>query len=177
MAKQRRNRSGDGPSTRRARTRRQDTEGIFPVLAKAVRAVETAVDRGQVTAEQRSRFQAIALLARVERARIRADAARPEAQRNTELRRLEGVATILARIATREPSLWHLLEEDAEVSDATRRMQREMRVAAGVEPAPDADVPSAPSRRPRSVPDGSRRPGRWSRPRWPTRSSRPTSAR
>ena len=142
MAKQRRNRSGDGPSTRRARTRRQDTEGIFPVLAKAVRAVETAVDRGQVTAEQRSRFQAIALLARVERARIRADAARPEAQRNTELRRLEGVATILARIATREPSLWHLLEEDAEVSDATRRMQREMRVAAGVEPAPDADVPS-----------------------------------
>ena len=107
-----------------------------------MREVETAVDRGLVTSAQHSRFQAIALLARVERARIRADAARTEAQRVTELRRLDGLATILARIATRETSLFHLLEEDAEVSDATRRMQRELRLAAGLDPTPESDVHS-----------------------------------
>ncbi len=140
MAKQRRNRSGDGPSTRRARDRRQHNDGILPILAKAVREVERAVDREQVTSAQHARFQAVALLARAERARVRADAARTEAQRNTELRRLDGVATILARIATREPSLFYLLDEDAEVSDATRRIQRELQVAAGVDPTPEPDV-------------------------------------
>ena len=139
MAKQRRNRSSDDRSNRRARVRRQDNDGILPILAKAVREVETAVDRGQVTSAQHSRFQAVALLARVERARVRADAARTEAQRNKDLRRLDGVATILARIAAREPSLFYLLEEDAEVSDATRRMQRQMQIAAGVDPTPEPD--------------------------------------
>ncbi|MDQ3591829.1 MAG: DEAD/DEAH box helicase [Actinomycetota bacterium] len=139
MAKQRRNRSGDGRSTQRARGRRQDNDGILPVLAKAVREVERAVDRGLVTSAQHSRFQAVALLARVERARVRADAARTEAQRGTELRRLDGLATILARIAAREPSLFYLLEEDAEVGDATRRMQRELRLAAGLDPTPESD--------------------------------------
>ena len=108
------------------------------MLAKAVREVETAVDRSQVTSAQHSRFQAVALLARVERARILADAARTEAQRDTELKRLDGVAAILARIAAREPSLFYLLEGDAEVSDATQRMQRQMRLAAGLDPPPES---------------------------------------
>jgi len=74
---------------------------------------------------------------------MRADAAPTAAQRDSELKRLDGVATILARIATREPSLFHLLEEDAEVSDATRRMQRDMRLAAGLDPTPESDVHGA----------------------------------
>jgi len=138
LAKPRTDRSGDRRSTQRSRGRRQDNSGIIPVLAKAVREVETAVNRGQVSSPQRSRFQAVALLARVERARILADAARSEVQRDTELKRLEGVATILARIAAREPSLFYLLEEDAEVGDATRRMQRQMRLAAGLDPTPES---------------------------------------
>ena len=142
MAKQRRDRSGGGPSTQRGRDRSRHNNGILPVLAKAVRAVETAVDREQVTSSQHSRFQAVALLARAERARILADAARTEAQRKTDLKRLDGVATIMARIATREPALLYLLGEDAEVSDATRRIQRELRVAAGVDPTSESDVHS-----------------------------------
>jgi SNF2-related domain/Helicase conserved C-terminal domain len=119
-----------------------------------VREVEKAVDRGQVTSAQHSRFQAVALLARAERARILADAAGTEAHRTSELRRLDGVAAILARIAARDPSLFYLLEEDAEVSDATRRMQSQMQVAAGVDPtpAPDVDRPGAET----AVPTGRR---------------------
>ncbi|MDF2968574.1 MAG: ATP-dependent helicase [Nocardioidaceae bacterium] len=145
LAKRRKSSSGGAASKQRGRGRRKDNNGILPILAKAVRAVETAVDRDQLTSAQHSRFQAVALLARTERARIRADVTRTEAQRNTDLKRLDGVATILARIATREPSLFYLLGEDAEVSDATRRIQRELRVAAGVdaESEPDVDRPVA----------------------------------
>ena len=137
LATQRRRRSGDGRPTPRPRGRSQDNEGILPVLAKAVREVENAVKRGQLAPSQHARFQAVALLAREERARVRADASLPEAQRNTQLKRLDGVATILAHIATREPALFSLLEEDAEVTDATRRLQREMQVAAGLDPTPE----------------------------------------
>ena len=142
LATPRKHRFGDGRSIQRARGRSQDNDGILPVLAKAVREVETAVNRGQLSAAQRSRFQAVALLARVERTRIRAEASLNEAQRDTQLKRLDGVATILAQIAAREPSLFALLEEEAEVSDATRRLQREMQRAAGLDARPDTDVPS-----------------------------------
>ena len=99
---------------------------------------------------QRSRFQAVALLARAERARIRADSSITEAQRDTLLKRLDGVATILAHTAAREPSLFSLLQEDAEVTDATRRLQREMQLAAGLDPTPDTDAASPDRRRPRA---------------------------
>ena len=93
-----------------------------------------------MTAGQRSRFQAVALLVREERARVRADSSVAEAHRDALLKRLDGVATILAQTAAREPSLFSLLQEDAEVTDATRRLQREMQLAAGLEPTPDTDV-------------------------------------
>ncbi|HET7068199.1 MAG TPA: DEAD/DEAH box helicase [Nocardioides sp.] len=99
----------------------------------AVREVERAVEGRQLTSGQRARFQASALLARAERANVRNDATLTNAQRDTQLKRLEGLATILAQIATREPSLFSLLQEDAEVSDATRRLEREMQQQAGVE--------------------------------------------
>lgn len=103
----------------------------------AVREVERAVERGQLDGRQRARFQAIALLARQERTRIRADKAVGEAQRDTMIKRLDGVATILAHTAAREPSLFSLLDENATVSEATRHLQREMQRAAGLDPVPD----------------------------------------
>jgi len=106
----------------------------------AVREVERAVAGRQLTAGQRARFQASALLARAERANVRADESLTQAQRETQLKRLEGLATILAQIATREPSLFSLLQEDAEVSDATRRLEREMQIQAGLEPEPEPEV-------------------------------------
>ena len=107
------------------------------VLAKAVREIDIAVERRQMTARHRARFQAIALLARAERARILADDTATEAQRDNQLRRLDGVATNLARTAAREPSLFSLLQEDAEITEATRELQREMQRDAGLEPEPE----------------------------------------
>ena len=113
----------------------------------AVREVERAVAGRQLTSGQRARFQAAALLARAERANVRNDQALTPAQRDTQLKRLEGLATILAQIATREPSLFSLLQEDAEVSDATRRLEREMQRQAGLEvedePEPESTFSNA----------------------------------
>ena len=53
------------------------------------------------------------------------------------IKRLDGVATILAHTAAREPSLFSLLDEDATVSEATRHLQREMQRAAGLDPVPE----------------------------------------
>jgi hypothetical protein len=112
------------------------------VLAKAVREIETAYERKQVTAGLESKFQAVALLVREERARVRADSSVSDALRDTLLKRLEGVATILAQIAAREPALFSVLQDDAEITDSTRRRQREMQLAAGLEPVTDNEVAS-----------------------------------
>ncbi len=75
---------------------------------------------------------------------MRSDTAVSEAQRDTMLKRLDGVATVLAQTSAREPSLISLLDEDAEVTDGTRRLEREMQLAAGLEPTPDTDVSRPP---------------------------------
>jgi hypothetical protein len=135
---------------RRARPR--DNEGILPVLARAVREVEAAVQRGAVMASVRTKFQVVALLVREERARVRSDESLAETKRGEELKRLDGVATILAQTAAREPSLFTLLAEDAVVSDAARLLKRDMLSAAGIETAP-VELESAPS----PTPAGERR--------------------
>jgi hypothetical protein len=140
LATRRERRSGDSRTTQRSPSRNRDNDGIIPVLARAVREVERAVERGQLNAGQRARFQAVALLARAERARIRAAESVSEAQRETMLKRLDGVATVLAQTAAGEPSLFSLLDEDAEVGPTTRLLQREMQLAAGLDPTPDADA-------------------------------------
>src|SRR6185436_1063878 len=126
------------------RVRNRDNEGIIPVLAMAVREVERAVNQRQLSSGQRARFQAAALLARAERANVRADESLTPTQKESQLKRLEGLATILAQIATREPSLFSLLQEDAEVSDATRRLEREMQLQAGLEPEPEPEPEASP---------------------------------
>ena len=137
-----------------------DNEGIIPVLARAVREVETAVQRGAVAPSTRTKFQVVALLVREERARVKADAESTEAQRAEQLKRLDGIATILAKTAARDTSLLALLAEQAEISDAARELRRRMIEAAGLEvveeepaePEPLAVV-TAPTRRvvPQSV--------------------------
>ncbi len=109
------------------------------MLAQAVREVERAVTSRQLTSGQRSRYQAVALLARAERTRVRADDTLTDQQRDTMLKRLDGVATILAQTAAQEPTLFHLLAEDAEISENTRRLEREMQAAAGLEPEPEPE--------------------------------------
>ena len=134
---------GQSRSGTRTAQRRRDNDGILPVLAKAVREVENAVQRGSVTGGQRTKFQVAALLAREERARVRADGDISEGQRDAQLKRLDGIGTILAQTAAREPSLFHLLAEDADVSEAARELKRRMQVQAGMEPEPEPE-PSEP---------------------------------
>ena len=131
---QRRTRTTRSASRGQQQRRAQDNTGIIPVLAKAVRAVENGVQRGRV---ERARFQVIALLVREERARLKTDESLGDADRAAELKRLDGIATILAQTAAREPSLFTALAEDAEITDTTRRIKREMQEAAGLEPSPD----------------------------------------
>ncbi|HEX6246337.1 MAG TPA: DEAD/DEAH box helicase, partial [Nocardioidaceae bacterium] len=123
------------------RVRALDNEGILPVLARAVREVETAVQRGSVMPSVRTKFQVIALLARDERARVKADDELTDARRAEQLKRLDGIATILAKTAARDTSLFALLAEDAEVSEAAKVLKRDMLEAAGMEAPPEETAP------------------------------------
>ncbi|WP_092619158.1 DEAD/DEAH box helicase [Jiangella sp. DSM 45060] len=145
MARDARRRPGASRTANRSRRRggrAQENEGIMSVLARAVREVEGSVQRGSIKPSVRTKFQVIALLAREERAQVKADESRSEAYRAEQLKRLDGIATILAKVAVRDASLLGLLAEDAPVSDAARALRREMLVAAGREPAED-EVPVA----------------------------------
>jgi hypothetical protein len=135
---QRQRRSARAGTARPGQRRPRENDGILPVLAKAVREVETRVQDGRI---ERTKFQVIALLAREERARVKADTSVTDGQRDVQLKRLDGIAKILAQTATREPSLFALLGDDAEVSDAARRLKREMQVAGGLTPDPEVEPP------------------------------------
>jgi len=118
-----------------------------------VREVEAAVERADVRPSVRTKFQVVALLVREERARVNADASATDAYRAEQLRRLDGVATILAKAAARDTSLLVLLAEDAVVSEAGTRLKREMLRSAGVETPTEA--PAEPE--PATPPDASAR--------------------
>src|SRR6266516_471923 len=157
---------------------------VVSVLARTVREVEAAAQRGRVTPAVRTKFQAVALLLRDERARVRA-AAGSDSHRAEQLKRLDGVATVLATTAVQDAGLLALLAEDSGVSDAARSLKREMLRDFGIEPAREEIEPtetakaSAGSERrvlPQSVisrqlanpflsPDSSAVPQRTSRPR------------
>ena len=111
------------------------------MLARNAREVEAAAQRGRVTPAVRTKFQAIALLLRDERARVRA-AAGSDSHRAEQLRRLDGIATILATTAVRDAQLLALLAEDSDVSDAARSLKREMLRELGIEPALEEIAPA-----------------------------------
>jgi SNF2-related domain/Helicase conserved C-terminal domain len=110
-------------------------------LARTAREVEEAARRGRVTPTVRTKFQAVALLLRDERARVQAAAA-TDRQRAEQLKRLDGIATILATTAVRDAGLLALLAEDSGVSDAARSLKLEMARDLGIEPAPEEIAPS-----------------------------------
>ena len=121
----------------RQRREPRDNDGIIPVLARVVREVEADVRRGVARSSVRTKFQVVALLVREEQARVKADETSSEAYRTEQLKRLDGVATILAKTAARDTSLLALIGEDAELSPAARMLKRDLLVSAGVEPPPD----------------------------------------
>jgi superfamily II DNA or RNA helicase len=121
-------------SRRRRRVRDVDTDGLIPVLARAVRKVEAAVEREAMQSSVRTTVQVVALLVREERARVNADETYSDAYRAEQLRRLDGIATILAKTAARDTSLLALLAEDAVISDTAASLKRDMLISAGVEP-------------------------------------------
>jgi superfamily II DNA or RNA helicase len=133
---------------RRGRVRGGESDGLIQVLAQAVREVEGAVTRGAIKPSTRTKFQVVALLVREERARVNGDQAATEAYRTEQLRRLDGIATILAKTAALEPSLLGLLAEDAVISEAAAALRRQMLQDAGIE-TPEEPEPT----RPAPVPD------------------------
>ncbi|MEX1079419.1 MAG: DEAD/DEAH box helicase [Homoserinimonas sp.] len=119
------------------RSRPGDDVGLIPVLARAVREIEGAAERGKVGPSNRTKFQVIALLMREERANAKGDASLTDAERAETLKRLDGVATILAKTAARDTTLIALLGEGAPVTDAARKLRRDMLMASGAELSPD----------------------------------------
>jgi superfamily II DNA or RNA helicase len=120
-------------SAKRGRKKPLDDEGIIPILARAVREVESSAGRGKVTGNNRIKFQVAALLIREERLRAKEDLTVSLAQKQEILKRLDGLASIMAKTAARDTTLIALLAPEATVSDAAKRMRRDFRVASGVE--------------------------------------------
>jgi hypothetical protein len=114
---------------------------VVAALSRTARELEAAARRGRVTPAVRTKLQAVAMLLRDERARVRA-AAGSDSYRAEQLRRLDGVATILATTAVRDAGLLALLAEDAGVSDAARSLKLEMARDLGIDPAPEETAPA-----------------------------------
>jgi hypothetical protein len=127
-------------SPRRKKTssaRRDDEAPVIPILARKVREVEAKAQRGKLGPTNRVKFQVIAFLVREERARVKADTEITDAVRAELLKRLDGVATILAKTAARDTSLIQLLEVDQAASPVARRMRRDWLLESGAELPPD----------------------------------------
>ncbi|MFC6357321.1 DEAD/DEAH box helicase [Luethyella okanaganae] len=122
----------------RQRTRSRDDEApIIPILARKVREVEAKAQGGKVGPTNRTKFQVIALLMREERARVKTDPEIADASRVELLKRLDGIAQILAKTAARDTSLITLLEPDASVSTVAQRFRRDWLLESGAELSPD----------------------------------------
>ena len=81
--------------------------------------------RGDLRPSDRTKFQVVAVLARQERARVRAEISN-DARRSAILKRLDGIALTLAQTATRDTSLLALLAEDSVLSDTARTLARNL---------------------------------------------------
>lgn len=122
----------------RQRTRSRDDEApIIPILARKVREVEQKAQKGKLGPTNRTKFQVIALLMREERARVKADTEIGDAARGELLKRLDGIAQILAKTAARDTSLIQLLEPDASISTVAQRFRRDWLLESGAELSPD----------------------------------------
>ncbi len=133
----------------RQRTRSRDDEApIIPILARKVREVEAKAQGGKVGPTNRTKFQVIALLMREERSRVKTDPELDAPRRTELLKRLDGIAQILAKTAARDTSLITLLEPDASVGQVAQRFRRDWLLESGAELSPDEliitrDAPTA----------------------------------
>ena len=107
------------------------------MLARVVRGIENAADRGKVNAANRVRYRVVAVLAREERTRIKTDTSLTDAERTKELTRLDGIATIMAKTAARDSSLIQLLTDSAPLSPAQQEVRRTLLIEAGAPLAPE----------------------------------------
>ena len=114
---------------------------VVSVLARTVGEVEAAARRGRVTAAVRTKFQAVALVLRDERARVQA-AAGSDGHRAGLLKSLDGIAAILAAAAVQDAGLLALLAEGSGGCDAAQSLKREILRDAGIEPAPEQVAPA-----------------------------------
>lgn len=122
----------------RQRTRSRDDDApIIPILARKVREVEQKAQKGKLGPTNRTKFQVIALLMREERARVKADTEITDSARSELLKRLDGIAQILAKTAARDTSLIALLEPDASISTVAQRFRRDWLLESGAELSPD----------------------------------------
>ncbi|MGB3376208.1 MAG: DEAD/DEAH box helicase [Microbacterium sp.] len=123
---------------RRKKTSRRDEEApLIPILARKVREIEAKAQRSKLGPTNRVKFQVIAFLVREERARVKTDAELSDSARAELLKRLDGVATILAKTAARDTSLIQLLEADQATSPVAKRMRRDWLLESGAELAPE----------------------------------------
>ncbi|MEB4615703.1 DEAD/DEAH box helicase [Leucobacter sp. M11] len=131
-------------ATRQSTSKRRHShnEGIIPLLARAVREVEASAQRGKTTPANRTKFQVIALLMREERARVKTAEGLSDNERAETLKRLDGIAGILAKTAARDTSLITLLEPSAPITDATRQLRRKLMESAGIELPAEEERPA-----------------------------------
>lgn len=122
-----------------ARKRYVDNSGLIPVLARTVRQVEAAAQRGKVSPSGRTRFLVVAILMREERARVKADTEVSDGDRAEQLKRLDGIASILAQTAARDTSLIALLESETLPASA-QKLRRDLLLEAGMELSLDEQI-------------------------------------
>ena len=142
MAQPGRRQTGARNNGARQQRRVRPDEDVMSVLARTVREVEAAVERRRVTPAVRTKFQVVALLVREEHARVQANRTISETGRAAQLKRLDGIATILAKTAVRDSGLLALLAEDAVVSDAAKSLKRDLLRTVGIEPVPEEAAPA-----------------------------------
>ncbi|WP_166981428.1 DEAD/DEAH box helicase [Paramicrobacterium fandaimingii] len=130
-------RRASGRGSSRTVARHDDDAPIIPILARKVREVEAKAQKGKVGPTNRTKFQVIAFLVREERARVKSEESLSDSARAELLKRLDGVATILAKTAARDTSLISLLEVDQATSPVAQRMRRDWLIESGKELSPD----------------------------------------
>ncbi|MBO0901161.1 DEAD/DEAH box helicase [Cellulomonas sp. zg-ZUI22] len=134
-----------GTGVQRRKAPRAVERGLVPVLAEVAREVDRAVQRTPIRPSVRTKFQVVALLVREERARLMADDQLGQSRRTQQLKRLDDIATMLARTAARDTSLLALLADDARLSDAAHAYKATVMREAGMEPPAEEPTPAAPT--------------------------------
>ncbi|WP_330474948.1 DEAD/DEAH box helicase [Terrabacter sp. C0L_2] len=136
---------GQSSGLRKTTQRRDEPAPLIPVLARRVREVEARVSsKGKASPTNRTKFLVVALLMRSERSRVREDTSIPSATRADLLKRLDGIATILAQVAARDTSLLTLLDANAKPGPAAQQMRRDWLLESGAELAEEDLVIQAP---------------------------------